>query len=81
MSILDIRPTNEYWNMKKRIAKNAQSKHAHRDYHAKLTIHGLPTMKSVTYRRLVNWLEATVKEMKKAEQGDYADTFTKRLMK
>lgn len=51
------------------------------DYHAKLVIHGLPKMKSVTYRRLVNWLEATVKEMKKANVDDYSSIYTKRLMK
>ena len=51
------------------------------DYHAKLIIHGLPTMKSVTYRRLVEWLEAKVKEMKEAEGDDYAKTYTSRLMK
>jgi len=51
------------------------------NYHAKLIIHGLKDMKSVTYRRLVNWLEATVKEMKKADKGDYANTYTKKLMK
>jgi hypothetical protein len=38
-------------------------------------------MKSVTYRRLVEWLASTVVELKKAEQGDYASVFTKRLMK
>ena len=51
------------------------------DYHAKLIIHGLKDMESVTYRRLVDWLEATAKEMKKADKDDYANTFTKRLMK
>ena len=38
-------------------------------------------MKSVTYRRLVEWLEAKVKEMKEAEGDDYAKTYTSRLMK
>ena len=52
-----------------------------RDYHAKLVIYDLPTMKSVTYRRLVDWLEAKVKEMKKAKVGEYSKLFTARLMK
>ena len=51
------------------------------DYHAKLTIHNIENMKSVTYRRLVNWLETKVKELKKAEKGDYAKTYTAKLMK
>lgn len=52
-----------------------------RDYHAKLIIHDIDGMKSVTYRRLVEWLQATIKELKKAKKDDYAKTFTKRLMK
>lgn len=52
-----------------------------RDYHAKLVIHGLPEMKSVTYRRLVDWLEKKVKELKKAKVGDYAGVYTSRFMK
>jgi len=52
-----------------------------RDYHAKLVIHGMPKMKSVTYRRLVDWLEAKVKELKKAKVGDYAGVYTSRFMK
>lgn len=80
MSILDIRPTNEYWKMKKRI--NAQSKFANKDYHAKLLIVGLPNMKSVTYRRLIEWLEAQVKEFKKAKDTKiYAERYTARLIK
>lgn len=51
------------------------------DYHAKLIIRGIPTMKSVTYRRLVEWLEKTVKDLKKAKSDDYAAVYTKRLMK
>ena len=51
------------------------------NYHAKLTIHNIDDMKSVTYRRLVNWLEAKVKELKKAKKGDYTKTYTSRLMK
>lgn len=51
------------------------------EYHAKLVIHGLPDMKSVTYRRLVEWLEATVNELKEAKDNDYAAVYTKRLMK
>ena len=52
-----------------------------RDYHAKLTIYNIDDMKSVTYRRLVEWLQTTVKELKKAKKGDYTKTFNKRLMK
>lgn len=52
------------------------------DYHAKLVIHGLPDMKSVTYRRLVDWLQAQVKELKKVDDKKiYAKTFTARFMK
>lgn len=51
------------------------------DYHAKLVIHGLPTMKSVTQSRLVQWLEKQVKDMKKAKVGEYSKLFTARLMK
>lgn len=52
-----------------------------RDYHAKLIIHDLADMKSVTYRRLVEWLADTVKELKKAKVGDYSNLYTKKLMK
>ena len=51
------------------------------DYHAKLVIHGLPEMKSVTYRRLVDWLTKLAKDMKKAEKGEYSKLFTAKLMK
>ena len=52
------------------------------DYHAKLIVHGLPTMKPVTYRRLVDWLAAQVKEFKKADDKKiYAKRYTARLMK
>lgn len=51
------------------------------DYHAKLIIHNIEDMKSVTYRRLVNWLEAKVKELKKANKGDYSKTYTSKFMK
>ncbi len=52
------------------------------DYHAKLVIHGLPEMKSVTYRRLVDWLEKQFKEFKKAKDTKvYAKNYTARLMK
>lgn len=52
------------------------------NYHAKLVIHGLPEMKPVTYRRLVDWLGATVKELKKTDdQKIFAKTYTIRLMK
>lgn len=52
------------------------------DYHAKLVIYGLPTMKSVTYRRLVDWLEAKVKEFKREKDTKiFAKRFTDRLMK
>lgn len=52
------------------------------DYHAKLVIHGLPDMKSVTYRRMVEWLERITKEMKKADDKKiFAKTYTARLMK
>lgn len=52
------------------------------NYHAKLVIEGLPTMKSVTYRRLVDWLEAQVKEFKKAKDTKiYSKNYTARLMK
>lgn len=52
------------------------------EYHAKLVIYGLPEMKSVTYRRLVDWLEKQVKEFKKADDKKiYAKTYTARLMK
>lgn len=62
--------------------KNAQSKYAHKDYHAKLVIVGLSEMKSVTYRRLVEWLEKQVKEFKKADDKKiYAKIYTARLMK
>jgi effector-binding domain-containing protein len=52
-----------------------------RDYHAKLIIHDMPKMKSVTYRRLVDWLEAKVKELKKANTEDYSNVYTSRFMK
>ena len=53
-----------------------------KDYHAKLTIEGLPDMKSVTYRRLVDWLEAQFKEFKKAKDTKiYAKNYTAKLMK
>ena len=52
-----------------------------RDYHAKLIIHDMPGMKSVTYRRMVDWLEAKVKELKKAKVGDYSKIYTSKLMK
>ena len=54
-----------------------------KDYHAKLVIHGLPDMKSATYRRLVDWLQAQVKNLK-AESKDskvFAKTYTARFMK
>ena len=52
------------------------------DYHAKLVIYGLTDMKSVTYRRLVDWLAAQVKEMKKADDKKiFAKVYTARLMK
>ncbi len=51
------------------------------DYHAKLIIHNMPEMKSVTYRRLVEWLEAKVKELKKANTEDYSKTYASRFMK
>jgi len=52
-----------------------------RDYHARLVVYGLPEMKSVTYRRLVDWLEKQVKYMKKAKKEDYSKVFTAKLMK
>lgn len=52
------------------------------DYHAKLIIYGLPDMKSVTYRRFVDWLEKQVKEFKKAKDTKiYSKKYTARLMK
>lgn len=52
------------------------------DYHAKLVIYGLPEMKSVTYRRLVDWLNARVKEFKKEKDTKiFRKRFTARLMK
>jgi hypothetical protein len=53
-----------------------------RDYRAKLVIHGLSEMKSVTYRRFVDWLDAQVKEFKKAKDTKvYAKNYTARFMK
>mgnify|MGYP006364185901 CR=1 len=52
------------------------------DYHAKLIIKDLPTMKSVTYRRMVDWLEKQVKEFKKAKDTRvYSKNYTAKLMK
>lgn len=60
----------------------AQSKHAHQNYHAKILILDLPTMKSVTYRRLVEWLESMVKEFKREKDTKiFAKRYTARLMK
>lgn len=53
------------------------------DYHAKLVVYGLPNMKSVTYRRFVDWLEKQVKEFKKeaTDTKIYSKRYTMRLMK
>lgn len=53
------------------------------DYHAKLIVYGLPNMKSVTYRRFVDWLEKQVKEFKKESKDTkiYSKRYTARLMK
>lgn len=59
-----------------------KNKTQNKDYHAKLVIIGLPDMKSVTYRRLVQWLEKQVKEFKNADDKNiYAKRYTARLMK
>lgn len=53
------------------------------DYHAKITIHGLPKMNRKTHDRMIKWLENMVRVFKK-ERKDlkiYAKTFTARLMK
>lgn len=53
-----------------------------KDYHAKLVIHGLTDMKSVTYRRMVDWLEKKVKELKQADDHKiFSKTYTVKLMK
>ena len=51
------------------------------NYHAKLIIRGLPDMKSVTYRRLVDWLSDKVKELKNADSKDYSKIYTSKLIK
>jgi hypothetical protein len=58
------------------------NKNMKKDYHAKLVVEGLPSMKSVTYRRFVDWLDKQVKEFKKADDKKiYAKTYTAKLMK
>lgn len=52
------------------------------DCHAKLIIYDLPTMKSVTYRRLVDWLMQTAKEFKKEKDTKiFSKKYTSKLMK
>ena len=52
------------------------------DYHAKLTIHGLPAMDGKTVKRLVEWLrlQAHYFEQKQVDMN-YAKRYTARLMK
>lgn len=52
------------------------------DYHAKLIIHGLPEMRATTKKRLIEWLEAQVKEFKKEKDYKiFAKRYRARLMK
>ena len=53
------------------------------DYHAKLVIHGLPTMSPVEYNRLVEWLRQQAKNLVKESRDKdvFNKTYTARLMK
>ena len=82
MSVLDIRPTNEYWDMKKRIQKGTKvtGVRHQKDYDALLTITEMPMTKE-SQDRLVGWLKAKIKEIKTANPHDYASPCRFRLMK
>ncbi len=84
MSVLDIRPTNEYWDMKKRIQKQNGTKvigrRHQKDYDALLTITEMPMTKE-SQDRLVGWLKEKIKEIKTTNPHDYASPCRFRLMK
>lgn len=84
MSILDIRPTNEYWNMKKRMqkqnGKNVNRGRHNKDYDALLTITEMPMTKE-SQDRLINWLKEKIKEIKTANPHTYASPCRFKLMK
>lgn len=50
-----------------------------RDYHAKLTIHGLPDMSKSELKRVANWLREQALIINKAKE--YGRIYTGRLMK
>lgn len=47
------------------------------DYHAKLVVHGLPTMGKKELKRLALWLENTGRNLK-SEAKEYSKLFTSR---
>ena len=80
MSILDIRPTNEYYKMKKRIQDAKDSKSSKKDYVALLTITEFPrTSKCNT--RLVMWLRDKADEIENCDPDRYSSLCRFRLMK
>lgn len=82
MSVLDIRPTNEYWDMKKRIQQQKKTKVSgvQKDYVALLTITEMPLTKEGE-DRLVEWLKEKIKEIKTTDPHDYASPCRFKLMK
>lgn len=51
------------------------------EYHARLTVAGLPDMRRVTMKRLVKWLRNQANEFEKESPKIFSKRFTARLMK
>lgn len=80
MSILDIRPTNEYYKMKKRIQDAKNSKSSKKDYVALLTITEFPRTRNCN-TRLVKWLRDKASDIESADPDMYSSPCRFRLMK
>lgn len=59
----------------------AQSKYASQDYHAKLTVYGIPAMNEKELQRLIDWLQNLAPSLEKEEPTNYAMVYSARLMK
>lgn len=79
MSILDIRPTNEYYKMKKRIQDAKNSKSSKKDYVALLTITEFPRTRR-SQERIVLWLRDKVRDIENSDQDMYSSPCRFRLM-
>jgi hypothetical protein len=54
----------------------------HLDYHALLTVRGLPRMTKRQYKRLIMWLKKTADNFEREnDQAIYSNRFRARLMK